>query len=268
MFRDKTVVITGASSGLGAVLALKCAEGGANLGLFALDEDGLKEVAETCEGLGARVVTATGDVGNSEDCKAVMDRTVSELGSLDHLIACAGVSMWARFEDIEDVSIFRRLMETNYLGIVHCVYYALPHLKQRRGSIVVISSIQGKIGVPLHTGYVASKHAVEGFCESLRMELRGSGVDVLTVLPHWLRGTNLRKNAYKSDGNTIGESKRKHSKESVSVEACSEAILAAMKKGKRELFVPSKLKFLPWLRLIHPGIVESLVSGAMKQQNE
>ena len=133
--------------------------------------------------------------------------------------------------------------------------------------IVAISSIQGKIGAPLHTGYVASKHAVQGFFEALRMEL-GDSVDVLTVLPHWLRGTNLRKSAFGKDGSALGGSERKHSKESVTLEACSQAVIEAMRKRKRELIIPSKLKLLPWLQLIHPKIVEYFVGGAVKEQDK
>ena len=199
MFHGKTAIISGASSGLGASLALAFAEAGANLALFALDGEGLTETADACRERGGRVLTATGDVGRPEDCQRVVERTVCQYAAVDYLIACAGISMWARFEEIEDISIFRRLMDTNYLGVVHCVYYALPHLKKSRGMVVAISSIQGKIGVPLHTGYVASKHAVQGFFESLRGELRESGVDVLTVLPGWLRGTNLRRAALGKD---------------------------------------------------------------------
>lgn len=267
MSQEKTVIITGASSGLGASLALEFAKAGANLGLFALDEEGLVETAAKCRERGARVLTVAGDVGRPEDCEQLVEDTVSQFGGVDYLIACAGVSMWAKFEEIEDVSIFRKLMETNYLGIVNCVYYALPHLKVRSGMIVAISSIQGKIGVPFHTGYVASKHAVQGFFESLRAELSGSGVDVLTVLPHWLRGTNLRKSAFGKDGSAMGASEKKHSKESISLEACCQAILKAMEKRKRELVIPSKLKLLPWLNLINPGIVAFFVKGAMEQQD-
>ena len=159
-------------------------------------------------------------------------------------------------------------METNYLGIVHCVYYALPHIRARKGQIVAISSIQGKIGVPFHTGYVASKHAVQGFFESLRTELGGTGVDVLTVLPHWLRGTNLRKSAFGKHGDALGSSSRKHSEESVTLDDASDAIIKAMKKRQRELIIPFKLRFLPWLHLINPRIVEYLVKRGVDKEDE
>ena len=266
MFQNKTALITGASSGLGAALALRFAEGGANLGLFALDEEGLQAVAAGCRERGARVLTAAGDVGRAEDCERWVTDAASEFGSVDCLIACAGVSMWARFDEVKDLSLFRKLMETNYLGTVHCVYHALPHLKATQGMIVAITSIQGRIGVPLHTGYVASKHALEGFFAALRAELKGSGVHILTVLPHWLRGTNLRKQAFGTDGAALGGSSRGHSKESISLEECCEAIIVAMERRKRDLVIPWKLRLLPWLNLIHPSIVEALVSGKVDEQ--
>ena len=267
MFNDKVVAITGASSGLGATLALAFADEGADLALFALDE-GVQDTAEACRARGRRAITATGDVGKPEDCEAWINSAVAGFGGVDYLIACAGISMWARFDEVEDLAIFRKLMETNYLGIVHCVYYALPHLKARGGMVVAISSIQGKIGVPLHTGYVASKHAVQGFFESLRTELSDTGVDVLTVLPHWLRGTNLRKAAFGRDGGSLGASSRKHSRESISLDDASEAIIEAMKKRKRELIIPFKLRFLPWLHLINPKIVEYLVTRGVSKQEK
>ena len=103
--------------------------------------------------------------------------------------------MWTAFAAIEDVALFRTLMEVNYLGAVHCVHPALPHLKKSKGLFVAISSIQGQVGVPLHTGYSASKHALQGFCDALRMEVAESGVGVMTVLLHWLKGTELRQRA-------------------------------------------------------------------------
>lgn len=267
MFKDKTVLITGASSGLGAALALKFAQTGAKLALFALDEPGLRQTAESCVKRGAETITATGDVADPADCEKLVNATISRYGGLDYLILCAGISMWARFEEIKDLSLFQKLMNTNYLGAVNFTYYALPHLRQRRGMIVAITSIQGKIGVPLHTGYVASKHALQGFFDSLRTELAGSGVHILLVLPHWLRGTNLRKSAFGADGRALGETSAKHNSESIGLEECARAIMKAMRKRARELIIPSKLKLLPWLKLIAPRLLDHIVSRKVKQQN-
>ena len=268
MIYEKTVVITGASSGLGKALALELARTRANLVLFARNEERLNETKRLCQELGSCPLIVSGDVTLPQDCKRLIELTIDKYDSLDYMITNAGVSMWAKFEEVEDVSIFRKIMETNYLGALHCVYYALPYLRKSRGMIVAISSIQGKIAVPFHTGYVASKHALQGFLGSLRTELKGSGVDILMVLPHWLRGTNLRGNAFGKNGNIIGESKREHSKESITLERCSRDIIEAMGKRKRELVIPLKLKFLTWLNIFNPKIVDSIVSGKVSQQKD
>jgi len=268
-FRNKSVVITGGSSGLGAALALAFARVGANVSLFSPERDQQQQVAAQCAELGARALAVIGDVTRPGDCRRLMEETTAEFGGIDYLIVNAGISMWAKFQDIEDLAVFRKLTDVNYLGGVNCAYYALPHLKERGGMLVAISSIQGKIAVPLHTGYVASKHALQGFCESLRMELDldDAGVDVLTVMPHWLRGTELRKHALSREGKELGESSRKHSSESVSVEDACKAIMKAMRKRRRELIIPWKLKFLMGLNLFCPKLAESLITGAVKHQD-
>jgi len=268
MFREKTVIITGASSGLGAALALEFSKAGAHVGLFSPEREKQEEVAELCEEVGGKALSVVGDVTRPEDCERLVAETVDRFGQVDYLIANAGISMWARFEDSEDLAVYRKLMEVNYLGGVHCAFYALPHLKQSRGMFVAITSIQSKIGVPLHTGYVASKHALQGFCETLRMELYGTGVDVLTVLPHWLRGTELRSHAFGEDGKELGKSSRKHSKESVSVEDASRAIMAAINDRRRELVIPWKLKALMALNLFSPKSAEAIIMSKVKKEDE
>lgn len=267
MFKNKSVLITGASSGLGAALAHAFAEMGANLALFSFEKDRQEEVAASCRKLGVEAVPVIGDVTSVGDCAGYIDTAVSELGGVDVLLCNAGISMWSRFEDAEDLGIFKKLMEVNYLGAVNCIHPSLPHLRKSKGVITAITSIQSKIGVPLHTGYVASKHALQGFCESLRMELEGSGVDILTVLPHWIRGTDLRKNALSAQGTALGESSRKHSSESVSVEEACKAILDAVRDRRRDLIIPWKLKLLLALNLLSPRTAESIIRGATSNQD-
>ncbi len=266
-FQGKSIIVTGASSGLGAALAEAFARHGAQLTLLARREAALDEIADRCRGLGGAAVSVVGDVTRAEDCKRVVDKAVDVYGGVDVLMANAGVSMWAKFEDIPDVGMFRELIEVNYLGVVNCVHAALPHLRERQGAIVAVSSIQGKIPVPLHSGYVASKHALQGFLDTIRGELRGTGVDVITALPHWLRGTELRQSALSHDGERIGEGRREHSKESVSLEACSEAIVKGVERREREIVIPWKLRLLPWVKLVAPWFLDHLVRGAMDQQD-
>ena len=183
MFAGKTVVITGASSGLGAALAEAVAKAGGGLALLARNAERLGAVAESCRAAGARVVEVQGDVVDPGACEGLISAALAELSSIDYLVLNAGVSMWASFEEIEELSLFSKIMDTNYQGSVNCVYHGLAALKESGGLLVAISSIQGLTGVPSHTGYCASKHALLGWCESLRYELAPDGVRVQIVLP-------------------------------------------------------------------------------------
>ena len=265
-FHKKSIITTGASSGLGAALALELARRGANLALFSPEAEQQEEVASRCRQLGGEAVAVIGDVTNPEDCKRLADECAGRFGGVDYLVANAGISMWTSFEEVEDLEIFRRLTEVNYLGAVNCIYHALPHLKNSRGMIVAITSIQAKIGVPKHTGYVASKHALQGFCEALRLELKDAGVDILTVLPHWISGTDLRKRAVGRDGGILGRAARKHSGDAIPVDEACRAIVRAMEKRQRELVMPAKLKALLWLSLLSPRIADVLIERAVGRQ--
>lgn len=234
--------------------------------MAARNQDALNEVAEMCKRSGSPLpLTVRTDVTDAEQCRAMVEQAVKQHGSLDYLILNAGISMWSRFEDVTDASIFHKIMDVNYLGVVHCIHSALPHLKKNRGSIVAISSIQGKMGMPFHSGYAASKHALHGFLDSLRMEL--NDVHILTVMPHWISGTSLRENAFGTDGQKIGLSKRQHTKESISLDVCSQAIIKAMIRRKRDVAIPPKLNFVPWLKLIAPGFLRKLVLRKLKSQD-
>lgn len=261
----KTFIITGASSGLGRALAIALATYNVKLVLAARNQDALNEVAETCKRSGSPLpLTITTDVTDAGQCRAMVDQAVEQYGSIDYLILNAGISMWSLFENVTDVSIYNKIMAVNYLGAVHCIHAALPYLKKNRGSIVAISSIQGKIGLPFHSGYAASKHALHGFLDSLRMEL--DDVQILTVMPHWISGTSLRENALGTDGQKIGLSRRRHTKDSISLEQCSRGIIKAMIRGKKEVAIPFKLNFIPWLKLIAPGFLRRLVTRKLDSQ--
>lgn len=261
-------MITGASSGLGATLAVECAKEGAQVAIFARNGGKLEEVAKACGDVRGETLAVVGDVTVPEDGERLVAETVDRFGRIDYLVANAGVSMWTLFEEVEDLELFRKLMEVNYLGAVYCVHPALQYLQESGGVFVAVSSIQGKVGVPLHTGYSASKHALQGFCDALRMEVEESGVGVMTVLLHWLRGTQLRKNAFGGDGQALGGSSRKHSKESVTLEEASRAIVAGMLKRERQLYIPKKLKLLVGANALWPRLAERVVKGKVGREDE
>ncbi|MFQ5606178.1 MAG: SDR family oxidoreductase [bacterium] len=265
MLSGKTTIITGASSGLGRALSLDLAKLNANLALFARNQEKLLETQNLCAQFHSSSIIIRGDVTKSQDCQKVIELTIERFGTIDILIANAGIGMWAKFEEIEDLSLLHKIMDTNYLGAVNCTYQALPHLKKSKGFIAVISSIQGKQGVPFHTGYAASKHALHGFFDSLRIELQGTGVDILIAQPSWIRNPDWRQNTLGMNGQPIGELSIKHSNAALSIEKCAQAIVNAIVKRKREVVIPAKLRFLPWLNLINPKIVEFFIKRKLEK---
>ncbi len=261
----KTALITGASSGLGRQLALDLGPFKMNLVLASRSEPALRQVATGVEALGSAALVQATDITEADQCRELVAKTIAEFPSLDYLILCAGVSMWSRFEAVTDPGIFKRLIDVNYLGTVHCVYYSLPYLKRNRGTIVAISSVQGVLGIPNHSGYAAAKHALAGFLEVLEQEL-GGAVHILNVMPGWVRGTNLRANAFSEDGSPLGQGSDKPKKASVGIEECSSRIVKAMAENDKTLYIPSKLRLLPWLKLIAPGWLRSSIKRAVQRQ--
>jgi len=200
----RTFVITGASSGIGEALAYTYADRGDNVVIAARSEDELARVASECERRGGKALAVRTDVTDPEQCKALVERTIDRFGKLDVLVNNAGISMWARFDEVTDLTLFDRIMRVNYLGSVYCTHYALPHLLASRGQLVAISSLTGKTGVPTRTAYAASKHAMQGFFDSLRVELLGTGVDVLVVSPGFVK-TGIRDRVLGGDGKSRDE---------------------------------------------------------------
>jgi len=267
--RGKRIWLTGASRGLGRALALELTAAGARLALSARDGAALEEVAAACRALGGDVVTVEVDVTDAASCQRVVEEIVAALGSIDILVANAGISMWTPFSEIQDSAIFEKLMQVNYLGVVYCVRAALPYLRTSTllpgGMIVNISSLQAWTGMPAHTGYGASKAAVQIFLDSLRMET--PGLHVLGVYPGWISGTSLRASALGADGGSLGTSRKSHNKLSVAAEECARRIVRAMQKRKAKLFIPWYLRILYLLRPVAFPLVAWILTKATKTQH-
>jgi len=160
------------------------------------------------------------------------------------------------------LSIFEKIMRVNYLGSLYCTHYALPHLKASRGQIVAVSSLTGKTGVPIRSGYAASKHAVVGFFDSLRIELASSGVDVTIVYPGFV-ATETRVRAFGPDGKPLGNSPVRE-KEVMTVEECVDLMLPAIQKRKRELVMTLRGKVGQYVKLFAPGLVDAIARKAIE----
>ena len=265
-FAGQVVLLTGASSGVGAALAEAFAAAGADVALVARDEASLQRVADACRRSGREALVIAGDVTRPEACAAAVERTMERFGRIDAVVASAGLGMWARFDELEDTDVLRRLLEVNVLGVANVFLYALPHVRATRGMLVAISSVQGVVGVPGRSGYAASKHALQGLCDSIRSELRGSGVDVLTVMAHWVRGTNLRARALGPDGAPRGTAAPHRSRSAIDVDDLTRATLGAVRRRKRRVFVPGYLRLLPLLAVVAPSLADRLVAGRMARE--
>jgi len=173
------------------------------------------------------------------------------------LINNAGFGLASRFDELHDLKIFEQIIRVNFLGSVYCTHYALPYLKESNGRLVGICSLRGKFPSATADGYGASKHAMAEFFESLRIELADSGVSVTIIYPNWV-STGISKRAIRPDGNPTGEISI-HEKNAMSVETCSQIIIEAVTKRKREVIMTLEGKAGLWLQLIAPKIFDQII---------
>jgi short-subunit dehydrogenase len=263
IFKDKVVVITGASSGIGRELAYQLAEQGALLSLAARNGERLAAIAKECQARGGRAIAIVTDVSEQAQCAQLIQRTAENYDRIDILVNNAGITMWANFEEVSDISFYEQIIRVNYLGSVYCTYYALPFLKKTKGQIIAISSLAGKNGIPKRSGYAASKHAMVGFFDTLRIELEEHGISVTMVYPDFV-ATETRKRAFGADGKPIGESPVRE-KEIMTAEKCAQLIIRAAASRKRELMMTWRGKAGVWVKLIAPGLVDRVAKKAITE---
>lgn len=254
--KDKVVIITGASSGIGKALSLKFAKEGSKIVAAARDLSNLEQLKKEVEALKAECLVVQADVSIKEDCEKLVRQTVERFGRIDVLINNAGISMRALFNDL-DLSVLEKLMQVNFWGTVYCTKYALPHILKSKGSILGISSIAGYRGLPGRTGYSASKFAMQGFMESLRTELLKTGVHVLVACPGFT-GSNIRNTALGADGKPQGNSPLDEGK-IMSAESVADIIYKATVKRKRTVIMTTQGKFTVFLNKLFPAWMDKMV---------
>lgn len=262
-YKNAVVVLTGASSGIGRELALLLARAGAHLVLAARDRPRLAEVEAECRAAGAASAAAViADVADEAQCRALIAHAAELHGRLDVLVNNAGMTMWSLFRDLETLEPFRRLIDINYLGAVYCTHAALPLLEKSRGRIVAVASLTGKTGVPTRTGYAASKHAMIGFFDSLRIELIGTGVSVTVACPDYV-ATPTRERGYAADGGPVGRSPVKEN-EIQTARSCAEQIFVAAARRRRELIGSTRGRIGQYLKLFWPSLVDRIALRAVR----
>ena len=254
-FHDRVVIVTGASAGIGKSLALLLASQCAKVVIAARRAERLDKIAEQCRMFCGEVLVIPTDVSNEMHCKALIEKTINAYGKLDMLINNAGMAASALLDEFPDLCLFKRTMDINFYGAVYCTYYALPYLKQTHGRIVAISSIGGKTAIPYNTPYCASKYAMHGFYDSLRMELYQHHVSCTVVCPWWV-ATEFHESQVNKDGMPRGSRGRAYyTKKTMTADQCAEIALNAAYKRRREVLMgPGTLA--TWLKLIAPAFLD------------
>jgi len=269
-YRSRIFVITGASEGIGAELALALARRGHSLVLAARSEDRLREVAAHCQRSGAKAIAFRADITVEDDCRRLVGRALEAFGRIDVLVNNAGLSMHATFDEISDWSTYERLWRVNCLGTINCTRFAWPYLKaapgKRGGQIVGISSLAGRTGVPGRTTYCASKFAQTGFLEALRIEAAEHGITVTVVYPGVV-ATESRRPGQNGRGETAGVSGLEEAG-AMPVDECARQIVHAIEGRRRELVMTAKGRIGLWLKLLAPGWVDNLARNALRKKDE
>jgi len=257
--KDKVVIVTGASSGIGKSLARVCAQRGAKIVLASRSgayDPALNQIAPA-------VLNVVCDVSKENDCRELIEKTIQKFGHIDILVNNAGISMRALFNDV-DLNVIRQLMDTNFWGTVYCSKYALPYLLQSKGSLVGVSSIAGYKGLPGRAGYSASKFAMQGFLEVVRIENLKKGLHVLIASPGFT-ASNIRNTALSKDGRPQGETPLDESK-LMPADKVAEHIVSAIEKRKDRIILTAQGKITVLLNKFFPKLMDKMVYGHMAKE--
>lgn len=258
-FEGKTVIITGASSGIGLALARYFGQNGANVVLAARSIDKIESEAA----LMPSAIAVRCDVSVEQDCKTLIEATVEKFKGADILINNAGISMRALFTELE-LDVIKRLMDVNFWGTVYCTKYALPYLLESKGSLVGVSSVAGLHGLPARTGYSASKYAMQGFLDTIRVENLKKGLHVMVATPGFTK-SNVRFSALTADGSQQGESPR-HEGKMMTSEEVAQRIGKGIRKRKNLLLMDFDGRATRILKLFAPRLLDKMFYKVMAKE--
>lgn len=263
---NQVVVITGASSGIGRALAVEFARRGASLVLGARQYVTLCEITQALEKeYHIKAVAVACDVAVEIDCAMLIKQAVNTFGKIDVLINNAGISMRALFNDVE-VDVLKRLMDVNFWGTVYCTKYAMPEILKTKGSVVGVSSIAGYKGLPGRTGYSASKFAMNGFLDALRVENLHTGVHVMTASPGFT-ASNIRNTALAGDGSLQGETTMNEDK-MMTAEEVARLIADGVEKRSRTLVLTGQGKLTVLLSKLIPAFLDKMVYNVFAKEKD
>lgn len=256
MKQKTVVVITGATSGIGLACAQQFFAKGAQLALCARNFEDLKKLQNQLDTTGQNVLIQQVDVAKQNECEKFIAETINKFGQIDILINNAGITMRALFSEV-NLDVLKKLMDVNFWGSVYCTKFAMPYLLKSKGSIVGMSSVAGYKGLPTRSGYSASKFALEGWLESLRIENLKTGVHVLIARPGFT-ATNIRNTAMNAQGTAQGES-HKDEAQSMSADEVAKHVIQAIEKRSNYLLLTSNAHLTFWFNKFIPQWVDRQV---------
>ena len=263
--KDKVVLITGGSSGIGEALAYEFGTKGARIAVTGRNQDALDKTTRGLKSRGIEAIGIQADASLEEDNKRTVDGVIERFGKLDIVIANAGISMRALIEDV-DLDVVKKVMNINFNGALYIIKYALPHIIEAKGSVIGISSIAGFRGLPARVGYSASKFALNGLLEVLRTEMLHRGVHVLTAYPGFT-ATNIRERNLDAHGNPQGKTPRDESK-SMSAEECAHHIYRATVKRRRMLVLTFEGKAIRLINKFYPSLADRLTYNFLAKEKD
>jgi len=261
----KTVIITGGSSGIGEALAIQASIKKYNVVIAARNSEKLNLVKSNCESNGAKCLAVVCDVSSEQECENLINLTVQTFGQIDVLINNAGISMRALFTDC-NLDVIKSVMDINFWGTVNCTKYALPYILKSKGSIVGVSSISGIVGLPGRTGYCASKFAMHGFLESLRIENYNQKLHVLIACPGYTN-SNIRNTALNHLGNSQTESPFDETK-LMPAETVAKAIFKAIDKRKQYLLLTIQGKLTVFFSKFFPKFLDKIIYKTVAKEKD
>lgn len=261
--KDKVVIITGGSSGIGKAMAEVFGVNGSKIFITGRNLTDLHQAVTDLKSKGIDAHGFQADVSVEDDNRKMAEEAIQKFGRIDVLINNAGISMRALFSEV-DLDVVKKVMDINFYGVLYATKYCLPEIMKHKGSVVGISSIAGYRGLPGRTGYSASKFALNGFLEVLRTEMLKKDVHVLTACPGFT-ASNIRKRSLTKDGTSQGESPRDEAA-MMSAEECAQHIYRATVKRKKILILTSQGMLTVFLNKFLPGLTDKLVYNVMAKE--
>jgi short-subunit dehydrogenase len=244
-------------------MAREYAKMGAKVVLGARQRDKLEAICQEIKAAAGKAVWCAWDVSKAEDCQQLIQTAVDNFGGIDVLICNAGISMRALFDDL-DLSVLHRLMDVNFWGTVYCTKYALPYLQQSKGSLVGISSVAGIHGLPGRTGYSASKFAMTGFLETIRVENLKKGLHVMVACPGFT-ASNVRFAALTADGSQQGSTPREEGK-MMSPEEVAHIVARGIARRKRLCLMEAEGRATHFVKKFAPAFVDKIFYWVMSKE--